>query len=101
QRGSGKRGGSSQKSAPRFKEGRRMSTTRIYITRPLREAAMRMLEGHVEFRMWKREGEPVKRDTLLREIVDVDGIICLITEKMDAEVIDRPHRCRGLAQGAA
>jgi len=77
-----------------------MSTPRIYITRPLPEAAMRILEGHVEFRMWDREGEPVKRDTLLREIVDVDGIICLITEKMDAEVIEHAHRCRVIAQVA-
>ena len=77
-----------------------MSTPRIYITRPLAEAAMRILEGHAEYRMWDRESEPVKRDTLLREIVDVDGIICLITEKMDAEVIERAHRCRVIAQVA-
>jgi glyoxylate reductase len=77
-----------------------MSKPRIYITRPLPDAAMRILEGKVEYRMWEREAEPVKRETLLREIVDVDGIICLITEKMDAEVIERAHRCRVIAQVA-
>ena len=77
-----------------------MSKPRIYITRPLPANAMRVLEGKVEYRMWDRESEPVKRETLLREIVDVDGIICLITEKMDAEVIERAHRCRVIAQVA-
>jgi glyoxylate reductase len=77
-----------------------MPTPRIYITRPLPEAAMRLLEGIVEYRLWDREDAPVPRETLLREIVDVEGIICLITEKMDAEVIDRARRCRVISQVA-
>ncbi len=77
-----------------------MGTPRIYITRPLPEAAMRVLEGHVDYHLWERENEPVRRETLLKEVVDVDGIICLITEKMDAEVIERAHRCRVIAQVA-
>jgi glyoxylate reductase len=77
-----------------------MTKPRIYITRPLPDAAMRVLEGKVDHRMWERDSEPVKRETLLREIGDVDGIICLITEKMDAAVIERAHRCRVIAQVA-
>src|SRR2546427_679847 len=53
---------SSRKRGRSCEEVRRMSKPRIYITRPLPEAAMRILEGHVEFRMWDRETEPVKRD---------------------------------------
>jgi len=77
-----------------------MAKSRIYITRPLPEPAMRMLEGAVEYRMWDREDEPVPRESLLREVVDVDGVICLITEKMDAEVIDRMRRSTVIAQVA-
>jgi glyoxylate reductase len=77
-----------------------MATPRIYITRPLPAQAMARLEGAVEYRMWDRESESVPRDTLLREIVDVDGVVCLITEKMDAEVIERARRCRVIAQVA-
>ena len=77
-----------------------MPTPRIYITRPLPEAVMRLLDGVVEYRLWDREDAPVPRETLLREVVDVEGIICLITEKMDAEVIDRARRCRVIAQVA-
>lgn len=77
-----------------------MTKPRIYITRPLPEPAMRVLEGAVEHRQWTRDDEAVPRETLLREIVDVDGIICTITEKMDAEVIDRARRCRVVSQVA-
>ena len=77
-----------------------MAKPRIYITRPLPEPAMRMLEGAVEYRMWDREDEPVARESLLREVVDVDGVICLITEKMDSEVIDRMRRSTVIAQVA-
>jgi len=77
-----------------------MSKPRIYVTRPLPEAAMRILEGAVEYRVWDREAEPVPREILLREIVDVDGIICVLTERMDAEAIDRARRCRVIAQVA-
>src|SRR5205807_2363592 len=77
-----------------------MAKPRVYITRPLPQPAMRILEGAVEYRLWDREDEPVPRENLLREVVDVDGGICLITEKMDAEVIDRMRRSTVIAQVA-
>ena len=77
-----------------------MAKPRVYITRPLPQPAMRILEGAVEYRLWDREDEPVPRENLLREVVDVDGVICLITEKMDAEVVDRMRRSAVIAQVA-
>lgn len=77
-----------------------MATPQVYITRPLPEPAMRLLDGVVDYRLWDREDEPVPREVLLKEVVDVDGIICVITEKMDAEVIDRARRCRVISQVA-
>lgn len=77
-----------------------MAKPRIYITRPLPEPVMRRLEGAVEHRMWDRENEAVPRETLLREVVDVEGLVCMITERIDAEVIDRLRRCRVISQVA-
>ncbi len=78
-----------------------MATPRIYLTRPLPEPAARLLrEAPVEVRSWDRDDTPVARDVLLREVVDADGVICLITEKMDAEVIERMAHCRVIAQVA-
>src|SRR5215469_12829610 len=78
-----------------------MATPRIYLTRPLPEPAARLLRAApVEMRGWDRDDTPVARDVLLREVVDADGVVCLITEKMDAEVIDRMAHCRVIAQVA-
>ncbi len=77
-----------------------MARPQIYLTRTLPDSAMRLLDGVVDFRLWDHEDEPVPRETLLREIVDVDGIVCLITEKMDAEAIERARRCRVISQVA-
>lgn len=78
-----------------------MATPRIYVTRPLPEPAARLLrEAPVEVRGWDRDDTPVARDVLLREVVDADGVVCLITEKMDAEVIERMAHCRVIAQVA-
>src|SRR5579864_8815552 len=78
-----------------------MVTPRIYVTRPLPEPAARVLrDAPVEVRGWDRDDTPVPRDALLREVVDADGVICLITEKVDAEAIERMAHCRVIAQVA-
>ena len=75
-----------------------MAAPCIYLTRPLPEPATRLLrEAPVELRSWHRHDAPVPRDVLLREVVDAEGVVCVITEKMDAEVIDRMNRGRVLA----
>ena len=76
-----------------------MATPRIYVTRPLPEPAARVLrEAPAEVRGWDRDDMPVPRDMLLREIVDADGIVCVSTEKIDAEAIERMAHCRVIAQ---
>ncbi|AXF57061.1 2-hydroxyacid dehydrogenase [Salicibibacter kimchii] len=60
---------------------------KIYITRKLPEAIKIRLAEHFEVRSWEKEDEPVPRETLLEEIKDVDGLFCMITEKIDEEVL--------------
>lgn len=38
--------------------------------------------------MWNEEDTPVPRDILLKEVEDVDGLICFLTEKIDEEVLE-------------
>jgi glyoxylate reductase len=76
-----------------------MATPRIYVTRLLPGPGQELLRrAPVEVRSWDREDVPVPRDVLLREVVDADGIVCCLTEKMDAEVFDRMTRCRVVSQ---
>lgn len=76
-----------------------MATPRIYVTRLLPGPGRELLRrAQVEVRSWDREDVPVPRDVLLREVVDADGVVCCLTEKMDGEVFDRMTRCRVVSQ---
>ncbi|GGF22924.1 D-glycerate dehydrogenase [Halobacillus andaensis] len=59
----------------------------IFITRKLPEAIVKSLEHHFEIKMWEEEDTPVPRSVLLKEIQDVEGIYCLLTDTIDEEVI--------------
>jgi glyoxylate reductase len=61
---------------------------KIYITRLLPEEVTDKLSSHFHVRMWNEENTPVPRDILLKEVEDVDGLICFLTEKIDEEVLD-------------
>jgi glyoxylate reductase len=64
----------------------------VYITRKLPEEVIGKLSNHFNVRMWEEENIPVPRDVLLKEIEEVDGLFCLLTDKIDEEVLNKaPH----------
>lgn len=64
----------------------------VYITRKLPEDIINKLSLHFQVRMWEEENTPVPREILLKEVEDIDGLVCLLTDKIDEEVISRaPH----------
>lgn len=60
---------------------------KIYITRKIPEQIYHYLLDHVDIRMWDKEDVPVPREILIREIQQVDGLLCLLTETIDAELL--------------
>jgi glyoxylate reductase len=60
---------------------------KIYITRKLPDAVVTKLTEVCEVRMWEKEEEPVPRDVLEKEIQDVDGLFCLLTETIDEHLL--------------
>ncbi|WHY67819.1 D-glycerate dehydrogenase [Neobacillus sp. SuZ13] len=61
----------------------------IYITRKLPGEIVDKLSSQFHVKMWSEENVPVPRDVLLKEIEEVDGLICLLTEKIDEEVLSK------------
>jgi len=59
----------------------------VYITRKLPEEIIDKLSQYFHVRMWGEENIPVPREILMKEIENIDGLICLLTEKIDEEVI--------------
>lgn len=42
----------------------------------------------VQFELWNSDDVPVPRKELLEKVKGVDGLLCVLTEKIDAELLD-------------
>jgi glyoxylate reductase len=69
-----------------------MERPRILSTRPLFEAARQILNQHFAVDYWTPEQIP--RDVLLRRIADKEGLVCLLTEKVDEELLNAAPKLR-------
>jgi glyoxylate reductase len=73
---------------------------KIYITRKLPEEAMRILELEFDTEVYPGEMPPPK-DLLIEKVKYVDGVICLLTESIDENVIHAAgSHLRGICQVA-
>lgn len=73
--------------------------TTVYVTRRIPEAGLRRIREACRVRMWEGELPPPK-EVILREVADVDGLLCLLTDPIDAEVMDAGKRLRVISQMA-
>lgn len=72
----------------------------VYITRNIPETGPRKLrEAGYEVRVWASD-DVVDRDRLLQEIQDCDGVLCLLTDRVDAEFLNAAPRLQVVANMA-
>src|SRR3989304_2376152 len=71
-----------------------MARPKIYVCRPLPEKALALLRGRTEMRLWEQNEIPPPREVLLREVADIDGLLSLLTDRVDGELLDRAPRLR-------
>lgn len=62
---------------------------KVYITRKIPNEIVSKIEAVCEVRMWQEEEKPVPREVLEKEIADVDGLFCLLTESIDKALLDK------------
>ncbi|MDA8226213.1 MAG: D-glycerate dehydrogenase [Desulfitobacterium hafniense] len=60
---------------------------RVYVTRIIPEDILDLLRSECEVKIWPEENIPVPREVLKKEITDVKGVFCLLTENFDADLI--------------
>ncbi len=77
-----------------------VSPPRVYVSRPLPAAAMERLARHTDFEVWERQEVPPPREELLRRVARAEGLVCLLTERVDAELLDAAPRLRVVSQVA-
>ena len=73
-----------------------MSKPKILSTRPLFPEAREILDRHFEVDYGK-SGEQIPRGELLRRVADKEGLICLLNEKVDEELLTAAPKLRIVA----
>jgi glyoxylate reductase len=65
-----------------------LTKPKVYVTRQLFKPAIEFLKKSCSVEVFDGDDNPVPRDTLLKKVKDIDGLLCLITEKINQEVFD-------------
>ena len=64
-----------------------MSRPNVFVTRVIPEKGLEIVRDFCDVDLWQRELPPT-REELLQHIRGVDGLLCLLTDKIDGEVMD-------------
>lgn len=64
-----------------------MSRPKVFVTRLIRESGLELVKAFCDAEIWPEELPP-DRATLLEKVRGVEGILCLLTDRIDAEVLD-------------
>jgi len=70
-----------------------MAKPKVLATRPLFPAAQKILNANCEVDYWTQP-ERISKDELLRRIKDKEGLVCLLTEKVDEELLAAAPKLR-------
>ncbi len=65
-----------------------MSKPKVFVSRQLFNEAIEILEKHAEVEVFSGVDNAIPRDLLLSKVADVDGLLPLLTDTIDAEVMD-------------
>ncbi|MFC5405467.1 2-hydroxyacid dehydrogenase [Cohnella soli] len=67
---------------------------KVYVTRQIPDEVLAMIRQTCEVRVWSESDVPVPRDVLEREIADVEGLYCLLTDQVDEALLERAPRLK-------
>src|SRR5216684_2985948 len=70
-----------------------MAKLKVFATHRLFEAAREILQKSCEVEYWPKEGRP-PREEVLRRVKDKDGVVCLLTEKVNEELLNAAPKLR-------
>lgn len=72
---------------------------RVFVTRRIPRSELDRLSQHVQMEVWEEELPP-PREVLLGKAAEVEGLLSLLTDQIDGELLDRASRLRVVANYA-
>jgi glyoxylate reductase len=76
-----------------------MTQPKVFVTRLIPEEGLAMIRDVAEMKVWEDELPP-PREVLLKEVRDIDGLVSLLTDKIDAELMDLNPRLKVISNYA-
>lgn len=76
-----------------------MPKPKVFVTRLIPEEGLAMVRDATDLRLWEDELPP-PHDVLLREVRDIDGLLSLLTDRVDAQLMDSNPRLRVISNFA-
>ena len=68
-----------------------MVKPKVFLTRHIPDGSLHLLQKHCQLRIYPKD-QPISRKELLKEVKHCDALLCLLTDKIDKEVIEtNPH----------
>ncbi len=77
-----------------------MARPKVYVTRQLFDEAMEILERQAEVEVFEGVDNAIPRDLLLTKVRNVDGLLPLLTDNIDAEVMDAGRKLKVISNMA-
>lgn len=72
---------------------------RVFVTRRLPDAAMEIMESAADLEVWPKEAPPPYA-TLKEKVREAEGLLCLLTDRVDAELLEAAPKLRVVSQMA-
>jgi len=61
---------------------------KVYVTRQLFDKVIEFLKEHADVEVFEGEDNPIPREVLLKKVKEVEGLLCLLTDRIDTEIFD-------------
>ncbi len=74
-----------------------MPRPKVFIARRIFQEAIDMIAAEADVELWPDELPP-PYETLLQKVANVDGLLCLLTDKIDAQLMDAAPNLRSISQ---
>ena len=74
-----------------------MTKPKVFVARKIFQEAVDMIAAEADVEVWP-DALPPPRDVLLRKAADVDGLLCLLTDKIDGELMDTAPKLKAISQ---
>lgn len=78
-------------SSPRKRARRDSGRKKVYVTRRVPKPGLDLLEEKCDVIVWDSD-EAIPKEELIRNISGVDGLFCLLTDRIDDEILEAAGR---------